>query len=95
VDGLTVAAVFEAKMSPEQARRLAELMRDARPTRLQGVVTATLHVEDGKVELVAYWRDRETLDSYLATADVPRGVELMRKVGVEPAWRVVDVLELG
>jgi len=52
VDGLTVAAVFEAKMTPEQARRLAELMRDARPTRPQGVVTATLHVEDGKVELV-------------------------------------------
>jgi len=26
--------------------------------------------------------------------DVPRGVELMRKVGVEPEWRVIDVLEL-
>jgi quinol monooxygenase YgiN len=95
VGGLTVAAVFEAKMSPEQARQLAELMREARPTRPDGVLTAALHVEAGEVKLVAYWRDRETLDAYLATADVPRGVELMRKVGVEPAWRVVDVLELG
>ena len=93
--GLTVAAVFEAEMSPEQANQLAELMREARPTRPEGVITAALHVEDGTVRLVAYWRDRETLDTYLATADVPRGVELMRKVGVEPAWRIVDVLELG
>ena len=38
---------------------------------------------------------RRCRHAYLATADVPRGVELMRKVGVEPAWRVVDVLELG
>jgi hypothetical protein len=95
VGGLTVAAVFEAKMSPEQARQLAELMRESRPTRPGGVLTAALHVEDGDVQLVAYWRDREALDAYLATVDVPRGVELMRKVGVEPAWRVVDVLELG
>jgi quinol monooxygenase YgiN len=95
VDGLTVAAVFEARMSAEQARQLADLMREARPTRPEGVVTAALHVEDDDVKLVAYWRDRETLDAYLATTDVPRGVELMRKVGVEPDWRVVDVLELG
>ena len=46
-------------------------------------------------QLVAYWRDRETLEAYLETVDVPRGVELMRKVGVDPAWRIVDVLELG
>ena len=39
--------------------------------------------------------DRATLESYLATADVPRGTELMRKVGVEPELRVVDVLDLG
>jgi quinol monooxygenase YgiN len=90
-----VAAVFEARMSPEQAQRLAELMREARPTRPEGVVTAALHVEDGVARLVAYWRDREALEAYLATADVPRGVELMRKVGVEPDWRVVDILELG
>ena len=90
-----VAAVFEATMSPEQAQQLAGLMREARPTRPQGVVTAALHVEDGGATLFAYWRDREALEAYLATADVPRGVELMRKVGVEPDWRVVDILELG
>jgi hypothetical protein len=45
---------------------------------------ASLRVEGDEVQLVAYWRDRETLEAYLATAEVPRGVELMRKVGVEP-----------
>jgi len=82
-------------MSREQAERLAELMDEARPTRPEGVVTAALHVEGDQAQLVAYWRDRATLDAYLATVDVPRGVELMRKVGCEPEWRVVDVLELG
>jgi quinol monooxygenase YgiN len=92
---LTVAAVFEARMSRDQAEELAELMAEARPTRPEGVVTAALHVEGDDVRLVAYWRDRETLDAYLATADVPRGVELMRKVGCEPEWRVVEVLDFG
>lgn len=82
-------------MSREQADRLAELMDEARPTRPEGVVAAALHVEGDGVQLVAYWRDRETLDAYLATADVPRGVELMRKVGCEPEWRVVEVLDFG
>jgi len=82
-------------MSREQAERLAELMDEARPTRPEGVVTAALHVEGDQARLVAYWRDRATRDAYRATVDVPRGVELMRKVGCEPEWRVVDVLELG
>jgi quinol monooxygenase YgiN len=92
---LTVAAIFEAAMSREQAERLAELMEEARPTRPEGVLAAALQVEGDAVQLVAYWRDREALDAYLATADVPRGVELMRKVGCEPEWRVVDVLDFG
>jgi hypothetical protein len=92
---LTVAAIFEATMSREQAERLAELMAEARPTRPEGVLTAALQVEGDAVQLVAYWRDRESFDTYLAKVDVPRGVELMRKVGCEPEWRVVDVLELG
>jgi len=82
-------------MSREQARQLAELMDEARPTRPEGVVAAALHVEGEAVQLVAYWRDRETLDAYLATAEVPRGVELIRKVGCEPEWRVVEVLDFG
>ena len=90
-----MAAIFEATMSREQTDRLAELMTEARPTRPEGVLTAALHREGDAVQLIAYWRDRETLDAYLATVDVPRGVELMRKVGCEPEWRVVDVLELG
>ena len=90
-----VAAVFEARMSREQAERLAELMQEGRATRPAGVLTAALLVDDDLVRLVAFWRDRETLESYLATGAVPRGTELMRKVGVEPELSVVDVLELG
>ena len=82
-------------MSRAQAEQLAELMREARPTRPEGVLTAALEVEGDAVRLVAYWRDRATFDADLATVDVPRGVELMRKVGVEPDWRLVDVLDLG
>jgi quinol monooxygenase YgiN len=90
-----VAAIFEARMSREQAGRLAVLMQQGRPTRPEGVLTAALLVDDDLVRLVAFWRDRETLEAYLATAEVPRGTELMRKVGVEPELRIVDVLELG
>jgi quinol monooxygenase YgiN len=90
-----VAAIFEAQMSREQSEQLAAFMDRARPTRPEGVETAALLVDGTSVQLVAVWRDRETLDAYLATTDVPRGTELMRKVGVEPELRVVDVLELG
>jgi hypothetical protein len=89
------AAIFEAAMSPEQAATLAALMQEARPTRPAGVVSAMLLADGERVQLVALWRDRAVLDDYLATAGVPRGTELMRKVGVEPDVRVVDVLELG
>ncbi len=90
-----VAAIFEAAMSREQSARLAELMQEARPTRPAGVVSAALLVDGERVQLVAFWQDRATLDEYLATAGVPRGTELMRKVGVEPELRVVEVPELG
>jgi len=90
-----VAAVFEARMSRTQAEELAALMQEMRPTRPAGVITAALLVEDDRVQIVAFWPDRETLDRYLATAPVPRGTELMRKVGVEPEFRIVDCLELA
>jgi hypothetical protein len=90
-----VAAVFEARMSREQTARLAKLMREARPSRPAGVVTAALLVAEDVVQLVAIWTDRETLDAYLAVAPVPRGTELMRRVGVEPTMKVVEVAELG
>jgi quinol monooxygenase YgiN len=90
-----VAAVFEAQMSREQAEQLAALMDEGRPTRPEGVETAALLVDGESVQLVAIWRDRATLEAYLATTDVPRGRELMRKVGVEPEMHVVEVLELG
>ena len=90
-----VAAIFEARMSREQAERLAELMREGKATRPAGVVTAALLVDDDLVRLVAFWADRDTLDRYLAVAPVPRGTELMRKVGVEPELRIVEVAELG
>src|SRR5205823_4963303 len=86
---------FEAEMTPEQADELARLMQEGRATRPEGVVTALLEYRDGRARLLAVWRDRETLDRYLAEADVPRGTELMRKVGVEPDVQRLDVLELG
>ena len=82
-------------MGREQAERLAELMQEGRATRPAGVLTAGLLVDGDLVRLVAFWTDRDTLDRYLATATVPRGTELMRKVGVEPEVRIVEVLELG
>jgi hypothetical protein len=86
---------FEAEMTPDQAGELARLMRDGRPTRPEGVVTALLEYRDGRARLLAVWRDHETLDRYLGEADVPRGTELMRKIGVEPDVQRLDVLELG
>jgi len=93
---MTYAGIsFEADMTAEQAAELARLMEEARPTRPEGVVTALLEHEGGHGRLVAVWRDRETLDRYLAEADVPRGTELMRKLGLEPDVRRFDVLDLG
>ncbi len=90
-----VAAVVEARLSEEQAERLAELMVEGRPTRPGGVVTAALLYEKGTGTLIACWESREALEAYLTDVDVPRGVELMRRVGAEPTLRVVDLLELG
>ena len=92
---VVVAAVFEAQMNAEQAQQLARLMEEGRATRPARVLTASLLYEDGVGTLIAYWKDRESLDAYLAATDVPRGTELMRKVGVEPEMRIVDVLDLG
>ncbi len=93
---MTYAGIsFEADMTADQATELARLMEEARPTRPEGVVTALLEHEGGHGRLVAVWRDRETLDRYLAEADVPRGTELMRKLGLEPEVRQFDVLDLG
>jgi hypothetical protein len=86
---------FEAEMTAEQAADLARLMDEARPTRPDGVVTALLEYAEGRGRLLAVWRDTETLDRYLAEADVPRGTELMRKLGLEPEVRRFDVLDLG
>jgi hypothetical protein len=90
-----VAAIFEAPMSRGQAERLAELMADGRATRPGGVLNASLLYDDGIARLIAVWRDKDTLDRYLSVTPVPRGVELMRTVGVEPTFRVVEALECG
>jgi hypothetical protein len=86
---------FEADMTAEQADELARLMEEGRSTRPEGVVTALLEYADGRGRLLAVWCDAETLDSYLAGAEVPRGTELMRKIGLEPEVRRFDVLDLG
>ena len=86
---------FEAEMTRDQADRLARLMAEGRPTRPAGVLSATLEYREGRGRLVAVWRDRDTLDRYLSVTPVPRGTELMRKIGLEPEVETFDVLELG
>lgn len=86
---------FEAEMTREQAEELARLMQEARPTRPAGVLSASLELRGGRGRLVAVWKDRDTLDRYLSVAPVPRGTELMRKIGLEPEVETFDVLELG
>jgi hypothetical protein len=90
-----IAVVFEAELSREQAEELARLMDEGRPTRPAGVQTASLLYDDGTARLIAYWQDEETLNRYLAETAVPRGQELMRKVGAEPTMRIVEVLDFG
>ena len=82
-------------MTAEQAAALARLMEEGRATRPEGVLAAMLAWEDGVGTLTAVWRDRETLDHYLSVAAVPRGTELMRRLGLEPAVRTFDLLEFG
>jgi hypothetical protein len=92
----TLAGIsFEAEMSRDQAEELARLMQDGRETRPAGVITAALEFRKGHGRLVAIWKDRDTLDRYLSQAEVPRGTELMRQVGLEPHVKTFDVLELG
>jgi len=86
---------FESEMTDEQAAQLAQLMQEARPTRPAGVLQASLEYRTGRGRIGAIWRDRDTLDRYLSEAPVPRGTELMRKIGLEPDVRTFDVLELG
>ena len=88
-----VAAVFEAELSAEQARELARLMDEKRPTRPEAVIVATLLYEAPQATLIALWPSRAAFEEYLATTEVPRGAELMRMVGAQPTMRVVDVLE--
>lgn len=82
-------------MTLDQAVELARLMQQARPTRPDGVLSASLEFRDGRGRLVAVWKDRDTLDRYLSEAPVPRGTELMRKIGLEPEVETFDILEFG
>ena len=90
-----VAAVFEAKMTREQADRLAELMQEHGPTRPAVVLTAALLVAGEAVRLITIWQDRATIKANHDSSAVSRGTELMRKLGVEPELRDDDVLEFG
>jgi hypothetical protein len=90
-----IAAIFEARMSREQADRLAELMREGHASRPPAVISTALLHDGEEAQLVAFWPDRETFDAYVASVPVPRGVELIRKIGAEPTVRVVETLHLG
>jgi hypothetical protein len=93
--GVPAGIAFEAEMSREQADRLAQLMADGLSTRPEGVLSALLEYHDGRARLVAIWRDENTLTRYLAEAPIPRGTELMRKIGIEPAVTRFEILEFG
>ena len=82
-------------MTREQAEQLAELMREGHATRPPAVISTALMVDGERVQLVAFWPDRETFERYVASVSAPRGVEFMRQVGVEPSVRLVDTLQLG
>lgn len=88
-----VAALFEANVDREQAERLADLMRKGRDTRPKGVRLASLLYENGVAQVVAIWESKDALDQYLAAVPVPKGVELFQTIGVEPRFRIVEVLE--
>jgi len=87
------AVIFEATVDRDQAERLADLMRSGRELRPEGVRIATLLYEGGVATLVAVWESRDELERYFAAAEVPRGVELFRMIGVEPELRIVEALE--
>ena len=80
-------------MSAEQAGELARLMDEGRATRPADVLVATLLYDGVLARLVAVWNSRDALDRYLATTSMPRGQELMRKVGVDPRVTFLDVLD--
>ena len=86
---------FEAEMTRDQADRLARLMAEGRPTRPAGVLSATLKYPRGP----GATRRRLARPRYARPlplgAPVPRGTELMRKIGLEPEVETFDVLELG
>jgi hypothetical protein len=87
------AAIFEARMTREQALEVAELIRDATPRRPRGVLEVRLYLDGDVGRLVSLWESRETLEGYLAEAEVPRGTELMRAAGLEPKVWIVEVFE--
>jgi hypothetical protein len=92
---MKAAAIFEARMTRDQATHLAQLISDAKPRRPPGVIDVRLYVEGDIGRLVSLWESREALEAYLAVADVPRGTELMRAAGLEPEVRIADVPEAG
>jgi len=88
-----VAAIFEAKLSREQALELASLLEEHRSARPAGVVATVLHSEGELTRLVAVWKSRDTMDRYLSVTPTPLGAMLMRQVGAEPMIRIADVLD--
>ncbi len=52
-----VAAVFEAELDSGHAADLARLMDEGRPTRPEGVLTATLLYDGSRARLVAVWEE--------------------------------------
>lgn len=90
---MKAAAIFEARMTRDQAVQVAEAIREAKPRRPEGVLEVRLYLDGDVGRLVSLWESREKLEAYLAEAEVPRGTELMRVAGLEPDVWIADVYE--
>ena len=94
-----VAAIFEAPMGHDQARRLAELMQERIAQRAPAVLNATLlwdaEPAPGVGRFIAVWESRDAWDRYLSSVTVPGATALMREVGAEPTLTVVPALYCG
>jgi hypothetical protein len=82
-------------MTLDQAEQLARLMEEAWPTRPAGVLTASLEFRDGHGAWSPSGRTARRSTTTSRMPPLPRGTELMQKIGVEPEARTFEILELG
>jgi hypothetical protein len=90
-----IAVVHEVRLHEPQRRKLLRLLRSSRARRPEAVIARLLWCEGELVHLITLWESRDTLDRYLATAEVPPVTELITTLGAQPSPRIVEVAEYG